>query len=410
MPISPPRDLKSMIKRMLYVLPLFLPLYTLRFHLGPFPTTLLELYVLGLIGLFTYKNGFVGWKRGWERLGAWRYPVLAWFFVTLVSVFVAPDNIGGLGLWRAYVLEPLLVFVLMAEVLRDSVDLVRIRRHFFGVTIILAGWALMQFVTGQGIPHPWDVAIRAGRRATGPFPFPNALSLFAAPVMIWAFFTWLHDRADRLALVGWLAGGMAIALAKSQGAVFAVTVVAWLGLAVRKETRRFAVYGVLIALFAWLVTPSLRTALQREITFKGWSGQVRLFIWRESWAMLKDHPVMGAGFGGYPTVFKPYHKAKAIEIFQYPHTILFNFWSETGMFGVLVFGWIVATWIRLVYRASGWKGLLAGIAPLCVVLIHGLVDVPYFKNDLAIAFWMLAWAMTLQPEKSTQDAPRVDAV
>ena len=32
--------------------------------------------------------------------------------------------------------------------------------------------------------------------------------------------------------------------------------------------------------------------------------------------------VFGAGFGGYPTVFDPYHKKRFIEIFQYPHTIV----------------------------------------------------------------------------------------
>lgn len=392
-----------MIQRMLYVLPLFLPLYTIRFRFGPLPTTLLEIYVLILFAVYTWHHGWRGWVDGWKRLNVWRYPVLAWAAVTLVSAFVAPDVVGGLGLWRAYILEPLLVFVLMTDVLREERDLLQVRRHFFVAVLILTGWAIIQFLTGQGIPHPWDVAIRDGRRATGPFPFPNALALFVAPVTIWAFFTWLQNRKDQLAVVAVIAGLVSIVLARSDGALLAVASVAWLGLVIRKDVRRFAIYLAVAGLSIWLVSPSLRTSLHQEITFKGWSGQVRLYIWRETWQMLKDHPVLGAGLGGYPTVFKPYHKATAIEIFQYPHTILFTFWSETGLAGVLIFLWIVATWIRLVYRHAGWKGLLVGAAPLFVMLIHGLVDVPYFKNDLAVSFWMLAWAMTMVPVKSEEE-------
>ena len=397
MPITPPHDLRTIVQRMAYVLPLFLPLYTIRFRIGPFPTTLLELFIVVLLAVYTGQGGWNGWKAGWHRIGMWRTPITAWFFVTLLSVFVAPHIVQGIGLWRAYVLEPLLVFLVFADVLRTHEDLIRFRRHFFATVLILGVWALFQFLTGQGIPHPWDVSIQAGRRATGPFPFPNALALFVAPITIWAFFTWLDKRSDSLSLITFLVGLVSILLARSDGALLAVGTIAWFGLVARKDMRRFAVYALLIGFFVWLVTPPLRNALQKELTFKSWSGQVRLYIWRETWQMLKAHPIMGAGFGGYPAIFEPYHKAKAIEIFQYPHTIVFNLWSETGLAGLAVFVSIVLVWMRLVYRQAGFRGLLMGTAPLCVILIHGLVDVPYFKNDLAVSFWLLAWAMTIAP-------------
>lgn len=132
--------------------------------------------------------------------------------------------------------------------------------------------------------------------------------------------------------------------------------------------------------------------------------------------MLKDRPVLGAGLGAYPTVFAPYHTKTFIEIFQYPHDILLNLWSETGLLGLLAFAWIVAVWIGTVlgrkssavssekpshdsrlgamnrapttidYRLS----TIVWLMPLVAILVHGLVDVPYFKNDLAFAFWIFA--------------------
>ncbi len=111
--------------------------------------------------------------------------------------------------------------------------------------------------------------------------------------------------------------------------------------------------------------------------------------------MLKDHWFWGAGFGAYPTVFAAYHHVKGIEIFQYPHNILFNFWSETGLSGVAAFGAILFGWMIVAWKKG--KGMLERVllaSPAIAVLIHGLVDVPYFKNDLAIVFWLL-WLVTV---------------
>jgi len=41
---------------------------------------------------------------------------------------------------------------------------------------------------------------------------------------------------------------------------------------------------------------------------------------------------------------------------------------------------------------------------MVVVLIHGLVDVPYFKNDLAILFWIV-YALGMELSKSTLSQP-----
>jgi hypothetical protein len=41
------------------------------------------------------------------------------------------------------------------------------------------------------------------------------------------------------------------------------------------------------------------------------------------------------------------------------------------------------------------------VLAMVAIVVHGLVDVPYFKNDLALEFWTflgLAWAGTRQPQ------------
>jgi O-antigen ligase len=372
---------------MIWVLPLALPLYLVRFHIGPLPTTLLEVYLLVLFVVATMGFGIGSWRKGWKAMGEWKCPVALWSIATLAAVFWSPSMVTGLGLWRAYVLEPVLVFVLLFG-LQDIVDRKRVEQAMRLVITIVGFWAIYQFVTGQGIPSPWNVSIADGRRATGPFPYPNALALFVVPFGAYLFSRWIEAKREWWLLASWAMAGLSALLAKSDGGMLALAAATWFVLVLRKETRRLAiVLAVVGVVFITAIAP-LRGAFIEQATFSGWSGRVRTWTWTETWNMLKDRPILGAGFGGYPTVFKPYHEKTFIEIFQYPHTIVFNVWSEAGLVGLFAFGWIVVTWIR---RRVSWIAM----APLVAILIHGLVDVPYFKNDLAIAFWLLAFLTTV---------------
>lgn len=373
---------------MIWGLPLALPLYLVRFRIGPLPTTLLEVYLLVLFVAATLGFGMVSWSKGWKSMSEWKWPVALWSIATLAAVFWSPSIVTGLGLWRAYVLEPVLVFVLLFG-LREVVDRKQIEQSMRIVITIVGFWAIYQFITGQGIPSPWNVSIADGRRATGPFPYPNALALFVVPFGAYLFSRWIEAKREWWLLVSWAMAGLAAFLAKSDGGMLALAAATWFVLVFRKKTRRLAIALAVVGVITIALVAPLRNAFIEQATFSGWSGRVRTWTWTETWNMLKDRPVLGAGFGGYPTVFKPYHEKTFIEIFQYPHTIVFNVWSEAGLVGLFAFGWIIVTWVR---RRVSWIAM----APLIAILIHGLVDVPYFKNDLAIAFWLLAFLATIQ--------------
>ncbi|MBI4434644.1 O-antigen ligase family protein, partial [Candidatus Uhrbacteria bacterium] len=125
----------------------------------------------------------------------------------------------------------------------------------------------------------------------------------------------------------------------------------------------------------------------QKLTFQKWSGSVRLAQYRETWRLLRDHPIRGAGPAGYQTAIAPYHEKKDVEIFLYPHNLLLAIWVELGLAGLLLFLAILYQLFRqaFVIRHSSFV-----IPALLVILMHGLVDVPYFKNDLAMLFWVIA--------------------
>ncbi len=369
-------------------LPILVPAYLVRFKIGPLPTTALEVILLVFFVLFTVANGKAGWVLGARRLGAFRIPVLVWCLASFAAALWAPDAFQGLGLWRAYVLEPVLLFFVFAHEFQDPHRRGFLRLSMYALVWTMAAWGLFQYLTGLGIPSPWNVALGAGRRATGPFPFPNALALLVAPIGAYAFARFVKAPGNALSLLTFGAALLCALVARSDGALLALVAVATLLLLLERRFRLIGVGLILVGVVSLTALPSIRAEVWKEVSFQSWSGRVRVWMWDETVQMLRTHPITGAGLGGYPTVVAPYHGHDFIEIFQYPHNIFLNFWSETGLLGLIAFGWILVTWLREGKRLGGeaWTGALAVTG---VIFIHGLVDVPYFKNDLAVMFWML---------------------
>ena len=385
--MSKPFDLR----RLVFWIPLILPLYVVRFSIGPLPTTLLEVILLLALVAVTTKSGVSVWKKGFERTKTWHLPAALWLVATAVAVFVAPHHIAALGLWRAYVAEPMLFALLLAGMIETERDRQDIEFALIGSMAWVVLYAVGQFVTGRGIPHPWDTSILT-RRATGPFPFPNALSLYCAPIAAYCIGKFLLTPEDKrrsaILVAGFALGLLGILLAKSDGGFAGLLAATLVALLWKKKTRNATIAAIVLVTGVILAVPKIRTPIIKAVTFQEWSGHVRVLIWQESITMLKDHPVFGAGLGAYPDVIKPYHKATYIEIFQYPHNILLNLWSETGLLGILAFAWLCVTWVRLALKRDGDARRVAFLFPLIAILVHGLVDVPYFKNDLAVVFWV----------------------
>lgn len=378
-------------------LPLALPLYLLRFRIGSLPTTGLELILLTTFATATVLFGIRIWKDGWRDLGVFRLPVVLWTVAATIAVGVAPDLRVALGLWRAYILEPaLLLPILCAGLVQDSE--LRKRLATSG-TILLIGlfvWAAIGFALNSGIPSPWDTASFLTRRATGPFPFPNALALVAAPFAGWLFAEGARRRQPLL-IAGALAGLGSAIIAKSVGGSLAIGSAILLFCLSHRPWRKAAIAIAASGILVVGAIPALRSKTIKTLTFDEWSGRVRVWMWQDTWRMLKDRPMLGAGFGGYPTVFRPYQSKPFIEIFQYPHQIILTLWSETGLFGLCAFATICGTWLVVAWKDPERRPLAFA---LVAILIHGLVDVPYFKNDLAVQFWILAGLVAVPKSRS----------
>lgn len=388
-----------------------LPVYLLRLEIAGIPSTILEIFIWILVfawilrGLKDHAWKFTNFRASLVRKSPFRslrFPITLLLIAALVSTFTAPDLFSALGILKAYYIEPLLVFMLVVS-LFDRKDLPSLFTSLGLSVLVLSLFAFFQKITGFGIPIPWDTA----RRVTSIFPYPNALGLFLAPTLAAAPFLLAKARRDdnvkqkTLWSLVLLFGVGAIVFSQTHAAWLAIPVATFLATLIpsSKKARRLSLSltAIVAVLFFALLTPSIDFSNSTSVA-------TRLSQWQETSNYLIDnHWLLGAGLSGYPSAIELYHQDLQFEIFQYPHNIFLNFWVELGLLGLIAFIWLGLNLGKLIKQHKNNIFVLATSAALMEILLHGLVDVPYLKNDLAVLTWILVSVLTIisKPPKKT---------
>jgi O-antigen ligase len=370
--------------------------YVWRFNIGPLHTTVLE--VLILITLALHVAALVQ-ARAWRpRRTGLELPAAALLLAGLIGIAVSPDHTGAVGLYRAYFIEPLALFYVAINVLRTE-------RDFRIVLIGLAAGSTIFAILNLGA---WTIALLTHQTiATGNAPealysSPNAVAMLLEPPIALAtgFALYADSQRDRLvALISLLFLGPAMILTLSRAGLLTMAVLAAVAVVSMPQRR------VKLALFAAAVVGGIAisripyiairlanqlNASNRDNTFEG-----RLKIWTDTLHMLRDHPIFGAGLRGYARVMVPYVTGGRLPEL-YPHDVWLAMWAELGLLGLAAFVALVAIllwrgWRGFAAATGFWRPLLWGTAAsFAAIAVHGIFDTPYFKNDLAVEFWIVA--------------------
>lgn len=415
-----------------------LPSYLIRFQVFGLPSTLLEGMILVAFAAWFFRSFCPNLKAYLQRRHRIDYP-FHWEIILAVSVAFIAAGISGfslsaLGLWKAYFFEPILLYILIFNVYREKKDWQKLFWAFFISATAVSLFAVFQKITGLFIANPlWQAA--ETRRAVSFFGYPNAVGLFLAP-LIPLFSGWLasldwsalkREWKEKIAATfGLILGLLGVYSARSTGAL--VGLAAGLGVFLVLSGKKIRFWGglvfVSIVIIIFSYSPS-RQFLANKLSFSDLSGEIRQQQWKETLNMLGDGRVWtGTGLNGYQAALVPYHQPglffnrdhltdfdeqlqhdaslrtrywQPVEIYLYPHNIILNFWSELGLTGLILFAWIILKALFLTgknffyyqNRNREKKYLTLGaLGALAAIIIHGWVDVPYFKNDLAVMFWL----------------------
>lgn len=425
-----------------------LPAYLIRFKIG-IPFTLLEVMILVNFSFWFFRNFSTlvfNLKQRVKKIGVpVEYPFAIEMILLLLAgifgTFVAGLTNEAFGIWKAYFFEPVLLAIVIYNIIGklelNFIDKTsKIVQPLAMSAIIISLVAIYQKQTGNLIDNSlWQAS--ETRRVVSVFGYPNAVGLYLETIIIYSFGLLLlkfkntkKSIADNFELELYLTtiilSVLAISFAKSTGAFFGLLVGLSVVSILYSKVSRLVWLALVIAISASIFVGGFQRDKTIAIfTLTDFSGQVRKIGWSETIKMLKDGRVFtGAGLSNYQQAVTKYHapgfyfnknnesnfQAKLhvynqkfrdkywqpLEVYMYPHNIFLNFWSEIGLAGLLIIVWILGKFyfvsIKLLQKNDILKEnkliIIMVIGAMSTIIAHGMVDVPFFKNDLSVLFWL----------------------
>lgn len=415
--------METFIRGYFAILIALMPLYVVRLHLGGwYPTNVLEIMYGGFLIVSLAYFGKQGLNAAVQSLvGTTDYSQIRgysfrWLLIAIlgllisgaVAVSMSPDRLSALGIYKAYFIEPIILFSLLTLL----IPRLNLSRSLLIGAALLSFWmfghALVQTIFQVGIYAPDEAILN---RATTVFTTANAIGLLLGPLAcIFAAYVMASKIPGEriIALLGLLSAISAILLSQSLSSIIALMISFCLMIVLFLFffTKRFDRYIPLLAT-PFIVIPQLATVgffqfvlplitpniSPQEMT--GDSVAIRFYLWQVTYKLLLSHP-LGLGLSAFPSNFLPMIenandlvKRSFSPIPLYPHNFVLNFGTEVGIIGLISFLFIMIFFLQraLRYRLSAIH--LGVCGAICYFIIHGLSDVPYFKNDLAMLFWIL---------------------
>lgn len=417
-----------------------LPSYLIRFQIFSLPTTFLEgmiiistvLYLIRSIREGTFFGDFFNVVKQNKILFVL---LIIFLLVSALSICYSTNKIAAFGVYKAYFVEPVILLFLFLRTFKEKNDFANLLSGLSFSVIVISVADIFQSLTGTFISESYQME----KRATSFYPYPAALALYLVPLL--AIFTILILKRKTfkkefyaLLVLSVVLGLIALFFTKAEGGIVAYFGALFVfGLLTR---YRLIVFALTVA-FAGIVflVPITRNSVLPILTFQDVSGEVRLALWEGTINLLLDRPFLGAGLASFPNVYPEYKLDRHVELLLYPHNIVLNFWVEIGLMGLFSFISVVFYFFiksfqiikkdlkirkkvivsrkvnEILCDVFSWQKTIV-VASLCAmvsILIYGLVDVPYFKNDLAAEFFIIIGMVFCVKKKKTVPNFTVDS-
>lgn len=390
-----------------------LPTYLIRFKIFGIPTTVLELLIyLGILIqiIIIFRSKEMNLKPSNIFIA-----IAVFLLAGVISTIISPDKRTSLGILKGWLVDPILIFILIILNVKSKEDFAKI---IYGLVIgasFVSIWGIFQiFGFSYLLPHqrtdPSFLSYLATGRAFGPFESPNYLGMYLAPITSLTIGYWLKSKTlnpkfetnskfqilnykQIFLLFSIIISLLALLFTKSLGAWFgfgvAATFLIWYFI---PKDKRVYFWLIISALFITGILLAERFGVDRIRS----SFANRVEVWQVSWYLIKKHPILGIGLGMFPKIY-----TQAISFVHFPpinwgqmhpHNIFLAFWLNTGILGLISFLWILYWFFKTAFKLLSSKLYPLSsvfVAAMLAILVHGLIDTTYWKNDLSLIFWAL---------------------
>jgi len=388
------------------------PLYSIKFSFLGIPINIPEVLIITAFVFWLAENKKFSWKIFYIRYKVFLAGIFLMLLGLVISALINPNRLAEWGIIKSWFVIPLVLsFVLLNEVKskRDAENIFK-ALYFSAAAISFIG--LIYFFKGD---LTYDFRLKAF------FLSPNYLAMFLSPaVFVGNYFIvsrikngLRHLIEKRAAII------LFILLLLSQAAVLSAlyltySYAAWTAVILSfiivnliikngeifKKIKVAAV--LLIILSTILITQAGNSKFNELLNWQASSRSSlasRIMIWQSAEKILEDNFLWGIGPGNFQSKYLEYQKYFPPYLewaVPQPHNLCLAFWLQGGILGLAGFLYLVFYWIKEIMKIirskisseDDFKKIAPALLGIVIyILLHGIVDTPYWKNDLAIVFW-----------------------
>lgn len=373
--------------------------------LFPFlPDMLSLLYMFFLVGAFLFQRLVKGkYPLTFEEIDI---PIVLFLFVMIISTFTSIDP-GGSFRDLALHLGGLSFLFVISNTVKHKKDLNIIITVTVFSAFLVALYGLYQYVVGVEVEKAWlDVVNNPGirTRVYSVFNNPNILAeylIMMIPLCI--SLLWISKKIHKKIIF------LGMSLVMILSLLFTLSRGGWIGFAfsalvfIMLVEKRLLLSLIPISVGAIYLLP--QTILNRILSIgnlQDSSNAYRITMWEITGDIIRDHPIVGVGFGHLPfkQTFETY--IRTMPTFHAHNTYLETA-AETGIVGLVVFLFFLFILFKYAivnlvnsddkYISVMTAGVLSGLGG---VLAHGAVENILYLPRIIFTFWiMVSFVLTL---------------
>ena len=424
------------IKNLIYIVVFSTPLYLIKLKIFTIPTNVLELLIL-LAFFFRLYEKKTNVKCQMSNVKCQKYflPVFLILLGLFASTLINHNYHVGFGIIKGWFAMPLVIAFLIIKEIKNEKEIQNILKALYYSAFVVGLISLFYFFSGD---------ITYDERLKAFYLSPNYLAMFLSPGLvsgIWFLVSGIKDkkyakyppatpeRSDSgrgkilntkyLHIICLIIIGTALYLTYSYAAWIAVILSSILVSLIKKEKlfkKTLVVSCLLLVVSLILISQVGNSKFQNLINLDTRSSLAsRVMIWKSAAKILGDNLIFGIGPGNFQNKYLEYQKYFPLYLewaVPQPHNLFLAFWLQGGMLGIIGFLLLIFYWLRdminFVTQSFGRRIVsqnsavsryqdaknseylaFAVLGIMFYILIHGLADTAYWKNDLSAIFWIV---------------------
>ncbi|NER78264.1 MAG: putative bicarbonate transporter, IctB family [Leptolyngbya sp. SIO1D8] len=398
-----------------------LGLLAVLFAMAPYVSTTLIGVLLLACGAFWVLLTVT--DEGGEGLTPIHLLVALYWGVMVLATAVSPVKAAAISGLIKLTLN-ILLFLLMARVLRRSQLRTGLVTVYLLTSLVVSVYGLRQWFFGAEALATWVDPTSNLAGTTRVYSYlgnPNLLAGYLIPAVMLsgaAIFVWPRWMPKLLAVIALLVNTACLVFTFSRGGwlgfvaggfALLVLLVQFLSVRFNSFWRRWALPVMIsgtatVLLLAVAAVAPLRDRVMSIFAIRSdSSNNFRINVWMAVIDMIKARPILGIGPGNdafnkiYPIYQQPRYNALSA------YSVILEIAVEAGLIGLAIFFWLLT-----VTFGQGWRQLqrlreqqsvqaywlIAALATMVGMLVHGLVDTIWYRPQVSTLWWMMLALVT----------------